>query len=182
MLSMQRNVAISDYTSRQSSSYSGGTAQAFGELGYRFHTGYGTIEPFGNVAYVNLDTNGYQEEGGAAALQGRGMDTGVTFSTFGVKMFKPVRAGSLLLLPHGTLAYRRAFGQLTPTSHTMLASANTGGGMEVAGVPLSQDAAVVDAGLNIQLTDLIDVGLSYIGQYGNQSVESGAMGQAHFRF
>lgn len=60
---MQRNVAISDYASRQSSSYSGGTAQAFGELGYRFHTAYGTVETFGNVAYVNLDTHGYQEEG-----------------------------------------------------------------------------------------------------------------------
>ncbi|MFT8587074.1 autotransporter domain-containing protein, partial [Acetobacter papayae] len=181
MLSMQRNVAIADYASRQSSSYSGGTAQAFGELGYRFHTAYGTVEPFGNVAYVNLDTNGYQEEGGAAALQGRGTNTGVTFSTFGVKMFKSVQVGKLLLLPHGSLAYRRAFGLLTPTNHTMLASVGSGD-MDVAGVALSQDSAVVDAGLNVRLTDRVDVGLSYIGQYGNQSVESGAMGRAHFRF
>ncbi|MFT9386233.1 autotransporter-associated beta strand repeat-containing protein [Acetobacter sp.] len=181
MLSLQRNVAFSDYSSRQSSSYSGGTVQAFGELGYRFHTTYGTVEPFGHVAYVNLATNGYQEEGGAAALQGRGMNTGVTFSTFGVKMFKTVRAGNLLLLPHGSLAYRRAFGLLTPTNHTMLASAG-GSDMDVAGVALSQDSAVVDAGVSIRLTDRIDIGLSYIGQYGNRSVESGATGSAHFRF
>lgn len=181
MLSMQRNVAISDYASRQSSSYSGGTAQAFGELGYRFHTAYGTVETFGNVAYVNLDTHGYQEEGGAAALQGRGTNTGVTFSTFGVKMFKSVQVGKLLLLPHGSLAYRRAFGLLTPTNHTMLASVGSGD-MDVAGVALSQDSAMVDAGMNVRLTDRVDVGLSYIGQYGNQSVESGAMGRAHFRF
>lgn len=96
-------------------------------------------------------------------------------------MFKSVQVGKLLLLPHGSLAYRRAFGLLTPTNHTMLASVGSGD-MDVAGVALSQDSAMVDAGMNVRLTDRVDVGLSYIGQYGNQSVESGAMGRAHFRF
>ncbi|WP_156473808.1 autotransporter outer membrane beta-barrel domain-containing protein [Acetobacter malorum] len=51
--------------------------------------------------------------------------------------------------------------------------------MDIAGVPLSINSAVVDVGLTAKLTDRIDFGLSYVGQYGNQSVDSGA--RAHFR-
>ncbi|MFT8468803.1 MAG: autotransporter domain-containing protein, partial [Acetobacter syzygii] len=173
MLSLQRNVALPGYSDRLSSSYLGGTAQGFGELGYRFRIGQGIIEPFANVAYVNLHTNGYHEHGGPSALRGRSMDTGVTFSTFGVKASASFHAGKLLLVPHGSLAYRHAFGLTTPTAHTLFATAGSGS-MDIAGVPLSTNAAVIDTGLTARLTDRLDVGLSYICQYGNQSVESGA--------
>lgn len=181
MLSMTRNVTVASFGDHLSSDYLGGTAQAFGELGYKFHIGHGMVEPFGNLAYVNQQTNRYNEQGGAAALHGRGMDTGVTFSTFGIKASSLFHVGKLALVPHGTLAYRHAFGLSTPTAHEMFRQARYGD-MDIAGVPLSVNAAVVDAGLTAKLTDRIDVGLSYTGQYGNQSVDSGARAQARFRF
>ncbi|WP_338332323.1 autotransporter domain-containing protein [Acetobacter sp. LMG 32666] len=181
MLSMQRNVAFPGYADRLSSSYLAGTAQGFAELGYRLHVGRALAEPFANVAYVNLHTNGYHEQGGAAALRGHGTDTGMTFSTFGVKASTTFHAGKLLLIPHGSVAYRHTFGLATPTTH-MVFSAGGNGSMDIAGVPLSVNAAVLDAGLTARLTDRIKIGLSYTGQYGNQSVESGIKADLHWKF
>ena len=178
MISIRRNVAFPGYSDRLSSGYLGGTAQGFGELGYKFRMGHTTVEPFGNVAYVNLHTDGFHEHGGAAALRGKGTDTGVTFSTFGVRAASTFKAGKMLLTPHGALSYRHAFGLTTPTTHELFAAAGNGD-MDIAGVPLSINSAVVDVGLTAKLTDRIDFGLSYVGQYGNQSVDSGA--RAHFR-
>src|ERR1700738_5572581 len=58
-----------------SSRYDAGTAQVFGDLGYRIdagHTAVGALafEPFANLAYVNLRTDGFSGTG-AAALTGR---------------------------------------------------------------------------------------------------------------
>ena len=179
MISIRRNVSFPGYSDRLSSGYLGGTAQGFGELGYKFRMGHTTVEPFGNVAYVNLHTDGFHEHGGAAALRGKGTDTGVTFSTFGVRASSTFKAGNLLLTPHGSLSYRHAFGLTTPTTHELFAAAGNGD-MDIAGVPLSTNSAVVDVGLTAKLTNRIDLGLSYIGQYGNQSVDSGA--RANFRW
>ncbi|MDE7548661.1 autotransporter domain-containing protein [Acetobacter fabarum] len=179
MLSASRTTAVPGLGQRLSSNYLGGTAQGFGELSYRLHAGKSIVEPFGNVAYVNLHTNNYHEHGSAGAVNGKTTDTGVTFSTFGLRVSSAVRAGKLLLVPHGMLAYRHAFGLTVPTQHQNFASMG-GAGMDIAGVGLSTNAAVLDTGLTARLTDRIDVGLSYIGQYGNHSVDSGA--KAHIRF
>jgi outer membrane autotransporter protein len=181
MLSLQRNVAFPGYADRLSSSYLGGTAQGFGELGYRLYMGRSIAEPFANVAYVNLHTDGYHEHGGAAALRGAGMDTGITFSTFGVKASSSFHAGRLLLIPHGSVAYRHAFGLTTPTTH-MLFAAGGSGSMDIAGTPLSTDAVVLDTGLSARLSDRIKIGLSYTGQYGAQSVESGVKASMLLKF
>lgn len=181
MLSIQRTVNFTGYRDRLSSGYLGGTAQAFAELGYKFRSGHTTVEPFGNVAYVNLHTNGYNEHGGAAALHGRGTDTGVMFSTFGIRAASTFQLGKLQLTPRGSLSYRHAFGLTTATTHEMFAAAGNGD-MDIAGVALSTDAAVIDTGITAKITDRLDVGLSYIGQYGKQSVDSGARARFRLRF
>ncbi len=181
MLSLQRNVLFPGYSNRLSSDYMAGTAQGFGELGYQLHTRYGVAEPFANVAYVNLHTNGYHEHGGAAALRGYATDTGVTLSTFGIKASSTLHAGKLLLIPHGSLAYRHTFGLVTPTGHAVFAAGGNGS-MDIAGAPLSVDAAVLDAGLSARLSERVKVGLSYIGQYGNQSVDSGIKADVQLKF
>nr|WP_269142571.1 autotransporter domain-containing protein [Acetobacter garciniae] len=178
MLSIRRNVAFPGFGNRLNSNYLGGTAQGFGELSYKLHAGHTIVEPFGNVAYVNLHTDGYHEHGGPSAVRGAATDTGVTFSPFGFRASSAVQVGKLTLVPHGMVAYRHAFGLTTPTMRQVFASTN--GGMDVGGVALSTNAVVVDAGLSARLTDRIDIGLSFIGQYGDQSVDSGA--RAHFRF
>ncbi|MFK0575623.1 autotransporter domain-containing protein [Acetobacter fabarum] len=181
MLSTNRTVALPGSGERLAGSYLGGTAQGFGELSYKLHIAHTVVEPFANVAYVNLHTNGYHERGGSAALAGKAMDTGVTFSTFGGRVSSEVHVRKLTLVPYGSVSYRHAFGLTTPTLRETFAQTGSGS-MDIAGVALSTNAAVLDTGLTMRLTDRIDVGLSYIGQYGNQSVESGAKAHCSFKF
>ncbi|MXV35251.1 autotransporter domain-containing protein, partial [Saccharibacter sp. EH611] len=182
LLSTRRTASVgSSYSSRLTSGYTGGTAQAFGEVGYKIHLNRTIIEPFANVAYVNQNTDSYHEHGGDAALRGRSMDTGVTFSTFGVRASSSFMIGKTQLTPHATVAYRRAYGVTTPTARELFASSSSST-MNIAGVPLSKDSAVVDTGITARLTDRINVDVSYIGQYGNQSVDSGARANINVQF
>ncbi|WP_264816319.1 autotransporter outer membrane beta-barrel domain-containing protein, partial [Gluconobacter kondonii] len=86
--------------------------------------------------------------------------------TFGFRAASTFHAYGARVTPHATLGYRHAFGLTVPTTHERFAAGSQTYGMDVAGVALSRDAAVVDAGVAVRLTDRIDVGLSYMGQYG----------------
>lgn len=180
MMSTSRSASFPGFYEKLNSSYNGGVAQGFGDLGYRFDLGKTAIEPFGNVAYVNMHTDSFHEHGGAAALNGRAIDTGTTYSTFGVRMSSTFHAGNVLLVPEGSLAYRHTFGATVPTTREAFAAG--GSSFDVAGVPLSRDAAVLNAGLRAHLTDRLELGISYIGQYGNRSVDSGLRGRFAWKF
>ncbi|MDF7674602.1 autotransporter domain-containing protein [Acetobacteraceae bacterium ESL0697] len=172
MMNLHHRIMYTGYNSHSNSNYRGGTAQSFAEVGYRFHKGSALFEPFANVAYVNLDTDKFSEDG-PVGVRGKNTDTGVTFSTFGWRMSTTLKATKRMTLkPFATVAYRHAFGLLTPTVHQLFAHTNSGT-MDIGGVPLSKDAAVVDAGFSMNVTDSMDLSLSYVGQYGNQSVDSG---------
>src|SRR5690606_10466001 len=62
-----RSLAFPGFTDSLSGDYSAATAQLFGEIGYAINAGGLELEPFANLAYVNLHTDGFTEEGGAAA-------------------------------------------------------------------------------------------------------------------
>ena len=62
-----RTAAFGGFAENLDASYDAGTAQVFGEAGYRIDTASASFEPFANVAYVNLHTDGFTETGGAAA-------------------------------------------------------------------------------------------------------------------
>ncbi len=182
IMGMNRSVVAGNYSDRLSSGYMGGTAQGFGELAYKFHTKHAVFEPFANVAYVNQHTDGYREHGGAAALAGKSMNTGVTFATFGARASTSFMLGRTLLTTHGSLAYRHTFGLTSSSVRQGFASTHRRNTMDVGGVPLSLDAAVVNFGVGAKLTDRINVDLSYIGQYGNHSVDSGAQASVSAAF
>ncbi|MFT8636024.1 autotransporter domain-containing protein, partial [Novacetimonas hansenii] len=180
MLSMTRNARFTGFSDRLSSRYNGGTAQAFGDIGYHLDAGPVGIEPFADIAYVNLHTDRFSEHGGAAALAGRALDTGVTYSTFGARFSSSFNAGGVVLMPNAMLGYRHAFGLTMPTAREAFMSG--GDTFEVAGVPLAQDTAVVKLGLRAKLSRVLDIGLSYIGQYGRRSVDSGLTGNIRVKF
>ncbi|MCX5618550.1 autotransporter domain-containing protein, partial [Bombella sp. TMW 2.2543] len=182
VINTRRHIAVGEYGGRVSSSYLGGTAQSFAELGYKLHGANSVFEPFMNVAYVNMQTNSYREHGNSAALHSRGTDSGVTFSTFGFRASTKVSIGKMVFMPHIMGAYRHGFGQLGSHMHEAFVSTGNSSDMDVGGVLLSSNAAIIDTGLTAKLTDRIDLDLSYIGQYGNQSTESGATGSFRMQF
>ncbi|MFT8699342.1 autotransporter domain-containing protein, partial [Acetobacter orientalis] len=177
MLGVNRTASLRELNSRLSSHYLGGTAQTFGELAYQFRLGQTTqVEPFAHVAYVNAHTNAFNEHGsGAAALDGKGMDTGTTYSTFGMRSSSIFHIGNALLMPTASLGYRHSYGILTPTIYERFATGSSN--FEAAGALLAQNAAVINAGTGVRLSDRLDINISYVGQYGSQYTNSGVRGK-----
>ncbi|KAG0730917.1 hypothetical protein G6F23_015823 [Rhizopus arrhizus] len=65
---------------------------AFIEAGYRFGSAEGGLEPYLQVARVEVDLKQIDERGGAAALHGKVDDTGTTVATAGVRFDKGLKA------------------------------------------------------------------------------------------
>ena len=62
------------------------------------------------------------------------------------------------------VGWRHAFGD-TPTSQMRFASGSDA--FTIAGMPLSRDALVLDAGIDLSLTDNATLGFAYGGQFGS---------------
>jgi outer membrane autotransporter protein len=159
-----RRVGFAGFADKLEAGYDAGTAQVFGELGYTIDVGAIALEPFAGLAYVNLDADGFTEKGEEAALTGDGGSTDATFSTLGVRVASEFVISGMTSTARGMLGWRHAFGGLTPTSSLAFAG---GEAFSTAGVPVAEDAAVIEVGLDLNLTDTATFGLSYGGQFGD---------------
>lgn len=178
-ISVSRSVAFPGFSDRLRADYSVGTTQAFGELGYRIDAPAVSFEPFANLAYVNLRANSFNERGGAAALSSFGANTDVAFATLGMRAFTDVRLGGVAATARGTLGWRHAFGGTTPLSSFAFAGGNA---FAIAGVPIAQNAAIVDAGLDLAIAPSATIGVSYNGQFGSHALDQGVRGNLTVRF
>ncbi len=115
-----RTVDFSGYSDRLGSDYDARTLQFFGELGYRIDSASVQLEPFVALAYLRQSVDGFAERGGLAALSGRGDSNGMTFSTLGLRAASTFTMGSTDWVARGTLGWRHAFGDVTPTSSLSL--------------------------------------------------------------
>ncbi|MBA4613540.1 autotransporter domain-containing protein [Stappia taiwanensis] len=156
-----RTVAFSGFRDTLSGKYHAGTAQAFGELGYRVETKAATLDPFIGLAHVSHSTGSYTEKGGAAALVAGRQTSDVTFTTLGLRARRDIRLGDLSGVLHGMGGWQHAFGDITPDATHALVG---GSAFTVTGVPLATDAAIIEAGLNLGLEAGAVLGLSYNGQ------------------
>ncbi len=166
----RRTVVASALGSRLRADYDAGTAQVFGEAGYRVELGqdFGklALEPFAGLAYVNLHSDGFSETGGAAALSARSDDTSLGYSTLGLRASTtlPLQGMGLQdmgLTMRGGLAWRHAFGDVDPKTTLAFAGSNA---FTVAGLPIARDAALIEAGLDFAISQAASLGVSYIGQ------------------
>ncbi|WP_263498419.1 autotransporter domain-containing protein [Mesorhizobium sp. CA13] len=174
-----RLVAFPGFSDSLTGNYSAGTFQAFGETGYKIDTGAVSFEPFANLAYVSLHTDGFREKGGAAALDVRSATTDATFTTLGVHVSSAFTFGGMKATASGTLGWRHAFGDTTPLASVAFAD---GSSFTVAGVPIAEDAAVLEAGLDFAISDSATLGVSYTGQFASQAHDHGAKANLSVRF
>ena len=163
-----RSVAFPGFRDSLSADYDAATAQVFGELGYRIDTPIVSFEPFANLAYVNLHTDGFMEKGGGAALAEAGTDSEVTYTTVGLRASTAFMLGGTSVTARGMLGWRHAFGDTTPLSRAAFAG---GAAFAIAGVPIAEDAAVIEAGLDFGITRDATLGLSYTGQIGTDGTQ-----------
>lgn len=166
-----RTVAFTGFSETLSANYGGRTFQAFGEAGYSVELDRARIEPYAGVALIHLSTDRFTETGGAAALTVSGDETTTTTTTLGVRGETEVEfAPSRMALLSAGLAWRHAFGDVTPQSEMAFAG---GAPFTIAGVPIARDALVVELGAGIVLNPASRIGLTYSGELGSGLAEHG---------
>ncbi|WP_343313862.1 autotransporter domain-containing protein [Brucella sp. BE17] len=165
-----RSVAYSGFSDTLDADYDARTLQAFGELGYRIDTASASFEPFANLSHVRLRTDGFTENGGAAALSVDSETTNTTFTTLGLRASAPLTLGTTTANVKGTLGWRHAYGDITPESTQFFAGSNA---FTVEGVAIAKDAALVEAGFDLAITESATFGVSYVGQFGDGTTQNG---------
>ncbi|QCI64188.1 autotransporter domain-containing protein [Phreatobacter stygius] len=178
-ISANRSVVFPGFNDSLKGNYHAGTFQAFGEFGYRIDLSQVALEPFANLAYVNLRTDGFTEQGGAAALSGTGQTTQATFTTLGLRAAAGFDLASVRATVRGTLGWRHAFGDITPLVTLAFAGSSA---FTVGGVPIAKNAAVLEAGLDLNLSPAATLGLAYSGQLASGAQQHGMKANLAVRF
>ena len=138
-IATSRGAAFAGFSDILTAGYDAGTFQAFGETGYRFDAGRFAFEPFAGLAYVDVRTDAFAEQGGAAALSSAEADNDATFTTLGVRASTDVMLGGTNAAVNGMVGWRHAFGDTTPYSSFAFAGGNA---FAIAGAPIAEDAVV----------------------------------------
>jgi outer membrane autotransporter protein len=175
----ERTVVIPGFTDSLTASYDAASAQVFGEIAYGFTAGALAFEPFASLAYVHLHSDGFTEEGGAAALTSPSASTDVTFTTLGVRAATAFRLGSVTARARGMVGWQHAFGDTTPRSRFAFAGSDP---FTIAGTPIAEDALLVEAGIGLDLNRGVSLGLTYTGQIADGASSHGAKADLTLRF
>lgn len=181
-LEMGRSMAFANFTDSLSADYNAGTFQIFGELGYKMNVEQRfTIEPYANLAYLHLRTDGFTEQGrnGAALnVQSDTMDT--TLSTLGMRASTELDLGSMRTTARLDLGWRHAFGDVNPTTTASFAAGSSL--FTVAGNAIGKDTALIEAGLDFELSKSTTLGIAYQGQHGSGLTQNGINADLRVKF
>lgn len=164
----QRDLAFAGYQDTLSSGYDATTRQVFIEGSYRFGGVQGGLEPYLQVARVEVDVDGIAEQGGAAALNGQAADTRTTLATAGLRFDRGLKAAGqqdAWLHVVGGVGYRKAFGDREQVADLALAG---GDAFQVTGAAIADNAVVAELGLSAWLSPRQQLELGYGGQFGSE--------------
>uniref|UniRef100_UPI002D798BF9 autotransporter family protein n=1 Tax=Pseudomonas chlororaphis TaxID=587753 RepID=UPI002D798BF9 len=161
-ISTKRNVSVGSYNDRLKANYDARSAQVFGEVGYALEAAGVALEPFVGLAYVNYDSDTGHEKGGAGRLSAKSSQD-ITFSTVGLRAGKRITLGNgSQITPRAALGWRHAYGDTKPDAD--LTFIEGGGSFTTQGVPIAKDSALVEAGLDYQISPTGKLGIGYSGQ------------------
>ncbi|CAN7151498.1 autotransporter domain-containing protein [Bosea sp. LjRoot90] len=178
-LETRRGIVAAGLGSSLRANYDAGTAQVFGELGYRIDLGPVAFEPFAGLAFVNLRSDRFNETGGAAALTSNSDDMNLGYSTLGLRASTTAHVQGMDLTLRGGLGWRHAFGDVDPKLTLAFAGSTP---FSVAGLPIAKNAALVEAGLDIALGANAALGVSYAGQLAEDAQDHAFKANLSVRF
>ncbi|WLI32069.1 autotransporter domain-containing protein [Pseudomonas rhodesiae] len=160
---VKRDLQYGDVSGKQKAKLEARTAQLFTEAAYRIQLQALALEPFANLAYVHLDSDGLHEKGDAAALQ-RGSDRrDAVLSTLGTRVLKTVALNDHQQLElSGSLGWQHSLTAVESEEH--LGFVAGGPSFAVRSSPLLRDAALVGVQASLALSASTRVNLDYHGQ------------------
>ncbi|OYX89323.1 MAG: hypothetical protein B7Y84_05615, partial [Azorhizobium sp. 32-67-21] len=179
-VSVSRTVAFTNFSGGVDAGYTTGVAQAFGEVGYDMAVGAVAFEPFAGLAYVSVGGVSFLESGSVAALAVDAAAMNTLYSTLGVRAATSLQMAGRTLTPSLTLGWQHAFGDTTPVATMLL----TGGATpaSVSGVPIAEDALLLEAGLSYGLSATAALAVNYSGQLASSASQNALTAQFSLRF
>jgi outer membrane autotransporter protein len=174
-----RIVAFPGFSDSLLGDYDAGLTQLFGEVGYDLKAGGVELEPFANLAYAHLKTDGFTERGGAAALAVEGKSNDLAFATLGLRAATDFDLGGTKATARGMIGWRHAFGDTTPFVTQSFAGSQS---FAIAGTPLAKDNAVIEAGLDFAVSTAATLGIAYQGKLASGAQDHGVRANLAVRF
>jgi uncharacterized protein with beta-barrel porin domain len=162
-----RSVAFPGFAAAFEADYDASVLQGFVEAGYRLPAAGGHVEPFANLTALRIETDGFVETGGAAALSGEASDADVLMSTLGLR-FETNRMGAFSL--RGVAGWRHAWGDLEPAG---VHDFDQGDAFTVLGAAHSQDAAVANVEAQWRVGRNMSFGVAVDTVFGSDSSAQG---------
>ncbi len=176
-----RSIVFPGFAESAAARFGASEGQLFGELAYPTTFGNLMLEPFGDFAWLHLDTDSFAETGGIAALSGSGGTDNIGYVTLGARAATNyILHDNIVLTPRASLGWQHTFGEVVPTAALDFQSTATSFG--VAGLPLARDAALVEAGADVRLTPHAAIGVSYVGQHASSAQDNSAKGNFTWKF
>ena len=169
---VKRDLQYGDVSAKQKAKVDVATTQVFGEAAYRLNLQPLALEPFANLAYVHLDTEGFTEKGDAAALKSSGEQRDAVLSTLGVRAVKGFNLSNQQSLDvSGHLGWQHSLSDIDAEQHLRFASGSTP--YAVGSSALVRDAALVGVQASLALSKDVRVNLDYNGQLANREKSHG---------
>ncbi|KQO77710.1 autotransporter domain-containing protein [Rhizobium sp. Leaf262] len=178
-VSTHRKIAFGTFTDDLSADYASTTTQIFGDLALRMKIDDLAIQPFVNLAYISLDTDGFTEDGGAAALSIAPGTSDMSLSTVGIRWSANLRGGDMPVVASGMLGWRHAAGDLSPTS---VSTFGGGSPFVLEGVTMPRDAMLVKAGITAEISTSARLSLTYTGEFASGFQSSAAFANLSVNF
>jgi outer membrane autotransporter protein len=171
-----RVVGFPGFADRERANYKGRQLQLFAEAAHRFGIGEAGIEPFAGIAWAQLKTDRFAEQGGPGALHARRQSESAAWTTLGLRADAPIGAGVRLF---GSAAWRHTLEGRVASADLAFAG---GAPFRVYGTPIDKDAAALSAGLALELPGDALVALGYAGTLGSATSNHGARASLSIRF
>lgn len=176
-----RTVIVGSVVEQPTASYDGWSGGVFGEAGYALPMGPVAFEPYAQLAWSGVEMGGFTEGNAPiTGLSSSGLSFSTWYTTLGLRAAGSLAVGGVTAVPHASIGWRHAYGNLTPS--VAVAYLNTGTGFTVQGVPVAQDSAVIGAGIEVPLGKGIAVGVSYDGAFASASQSNAVRGTLGISF
>ena len=166
----RRYVAYGAQSDHEKAKYNAHTGQLFAEGAWTLSGAAGSLEPFANLTWAEYRSDSFAERGGAAALGGGKQSTSSTASTLGLRADAGWEVKSVAVALRGELGWQH---QLDGRKRdAQLAFRHTDAGFNVGSVPVSRDAAVVKAGVEVSVNENAALSLGYGGQLSKRNQDN----------
>ncbi|WP_428031108.1 autotransporter domain-containing protein [Ancylobacter sp.] len=177
----RRTVSMLSLQENPLGSYDGATANVFVEAAYAWQAGSIAFEPFAQMAWSWVDTDSFTETGAfASGLVSSGLSYDVPYSTLGLRLATTLAMGEGTVTPHTSLAWRHAYGDITP--ELGMAFASTGTAFTVAGAPIAEDSFLLGVGIDVAVGQNALLTIGYEGQFASDVDTNAVKGGFTYRF